>query len=202
MASSNQPIFHAEHCMPGTIRTFIAFSLPDHVKSALNRVQEDLKACGLKAQWVRLQSMHLTLKFLGNIEIDQVDPVAGKMAEAVRGIGPLLLGAKGVGVFPNIRRPRVIWAGLAGDVVQLGDLQRNIDAALSEIGFAEERRSFKGHLTMGRFKGRMDSRRVAQALEEFSGFETQTFTAQQLVLFKSQLEPTGAVYSQLKKVPL
>ena len=82
------------------------------------------------------------------------------------------------------------------------DLQRKIDAALSEIGFATEKRAFKGHLTLGRFKGRTDSRKVARALEEFSGFETQTFTSQQLVLFKSQLEPTGAVYSQLKTVSL
>ena len=188
--------------MPETIRTFIAFALPDHIKSALGRVQEGLKARGVKVRWVRLPGIHLTLKFLGDIEVDLVDPVAAKMTDAARGIGPLLLGAKGIGVFPNIRRPRVIWAGLDGDLGQLGDLQRNIDAALSEIGFAREKRSFKGHLTLGRFKGRMDSRQVARALEEFSGFETQTFTAQHLVLFKSQLEPTGAVYSQLKKVPL
>jgi 2'-5' RNA ligase len=188
--------------MPETIRTFIAFALPEHVISDLGRVQDGLKAAGIKARWVRVQGIHLTLKFLGNIELDQVDPVAAKMAEAARESGPLLLGAKGVGVFPNIRRPRVIWAGLSGDLAQLADLQRHIDAALSEIGFAREKRSFKGHLTMGRFKGRTDSRRMAQALEEFFGFETQTFTARQLVLFKSQLEPTGAVYSQLKTVPL
>lgn len=188
--------------MPDTIRTFIAFALPDHIKSALGRVQEGLINCGLKAKWVRLQGIHLTLKFLGNIELGQVDPVVAKMAEAVHGIGPLQLGAKGVGVFPNLRRPRVIWAGMAGDLAALKDLQRNIEAALSAIGFAGEKRSFQGHLTLGRFKGRTDSRQVARALEEFSGFETQTFTAQHLVLFKSQLEPTGAVYSQLKKVPL
>ena len=188
--------------MPETIRTFIAFALPDDIKSALGRVQEGLKSSGLKAKWVRLQGIHLTLKFLGNIEFDQIDPVAAKMAIAVRGSGPLLLGAKGVGVFPNARRPRVIWAGLNGDLEQLGNLQRNLDAALSEIGFAREKRSFKGHLTMGRFKDRMDSRKVAQALEKFAGFETQIFTAQHLILFKSQLESTGAVYSQLKQVPL
>ncbi len=188
--------------MAETIRAFIAFALPDHVKSALGGVQEGLKACGLKAKWVRLQGIHLTLKFLGNIALDQIDPVAAGMAEGVRGFRPLLLGAKGIGVFPNIRKPRVIWAGLAGDLEQLVDLQRNIDVALSEIGFATEKRAFKGHLTLGRFKGRADSRKVARAMEEFSGFETQTFTSQQLVLFKSQLEPAGAVYSQLKTVSL
>ena len=188
--------------MAETIRTFIAFALPDHVKSALGDVQEGLKAGGLKAKWVRLQGIHLTLKFLGNIAVDQVDAVAAGMAEGVRKFGPLSLGARGVGVFPNVRKPRVIWAGLAGDLEQLGEMQRNIDAALSDIGFAPEKRAFKGHLTLGRTKGRTDSQQVARALEEYSGFETQTFTAQQLVLFKSQLEPTGAVYSQLKTVPL
>ncbi|MBW2410256.1 MAG: RNA 2',3'-cyclic phosphodiesterase, partial [Deltaproteobacteria bacterium] len=74
--------------MAETIRTFIAFALPDHVKSALGDVQEGLKACGLKAKWVRLQGIHLTLKFLGNIALDQIDPVAAGMAEGVRGFGP------------------------------------------------------------------------------------------------------------------
>ena len=188
--------------MPETIRTFIAFALPDKILSALDRVQRDLKACGLRAKWVRVQGIHLTLKFLGDIEAHQVDPVADKMAAAVRGIDPFLLGAKGIGVFPNIRRPRVLWTGLAGDLKPLADLQRMIDAALSDIGFTREKRTFKGHLTLARFKGRTDSRQVAHALEAFAGFETPTFTAQQLVLFKSQLEPTGAVYSQLKQVPL
>jgi 2'-5' RNA ligase len=188
--------------MPETIRTFIAFALPDTILSALDRVQTHLKAGGLKAKWVRIQGIHLTLKFLGDIETYQADPVADKMAAAARGIDPFLLGAKGIGVFPNIRRPRVIWAGLSGDLKPLADLQRRIDAALSEIGFVREKRSFKGHLTLARFKGRTDSRQVAHALEALAGFETQTFTAQQLVLFKSQLEPTGAVYTQLKQVPL
>ena len=121
--------------MPETIRTFIAFALPDTILSALGRVQRDLKACGLKAKWVRLQGIHLTLKFLGDIEAHQADPVADKMAAAARGIDPFMLGAAGIGVFPNIRRPRVIWAGLSGDLEPLADLQRRIDAALSEIGF-------------------------------------------------------------------
>jgi 2'-5' RNA ligase len=188
--------------MPETIRTFIAFDLPDTVLSALGRVQDDLKHRGLKAKWVRLQSIHLTLKFLGDIKADQVDPVAHQLAAAARGTGSLTLGAKGIGVFPNIRRPHVIWAGLSGDLETLGELQRNIDRALSEIGFTREKRSFKGHLTLGRFKGRTDSRKVAEALEALAGFDTRTFTARQLVLFKSRLEPTGAVYSQLKQVPL
>ena len=188
--------------MPETIRTFIAFELPDTVLSALGRLQDDLKNRGLKAKWVRLQSIHLTLKFLGDIQADQVDPVAHQLAAAARGTGAFSLGAKGIGVFPNIRRPRVIWTGLAGDLETLGELQRNIDRALSEIGFAREKRPFKGHLTLGRFKGRTDSHRLAAALEALTEFDTRTFTAQQLVLFKSRLEPTGAVYSQLKQVPL
>jgi 2'-5' RNA ligase len=188
--------------MVKTIRTFIAFKLPDDLLSALGRVQEGLKTKGFAAKWVRPQNIHLTLKFLGNIEVAQVDPIARRLTDAARGCGPLLLGAKGIGVFPHIRQPRVIWAGLAGDVKRVGDLQRSIDAALSEIGFKKEKRSFKGHLTLGRFNSRMDSRQVAQALETYAQFETEPFTAYQVVLFKSELKPTGAVYSKLKHIPL
>jgi len=188
--------------MPETIRTFIAFELPDDLLSALVSLQAGFKKYGLPAKWVRPEGIHLTLKFLGNLEVAQIDGVARKMIDAAQGFGPLSLRTEGVGVFPHLRRPRVLWAGLTGEVQRLSDLQHRIDAALSEMGFKKEKRSFKGHLTLGRFKARPDSQPMNHALEEFAEFETETFSAEEIILFKSELNPRGSIYSKLKHVAL
>lgn len=188
--------------MSETIRAFIAFEIPDDVLSSLSRVQEGLKSYGFQAKWVRPQSIHLTLKFLGDIQATHVQPIAGVMCDAAEGYAPLSLCGHGIGVFPNMRRPRVIWVGLAGQVNLLGELQQKLDDGLSEIGFKKEDRSFKGHLTLGRFKTRINSTDMIRALEKFAEFETEAFTGDQLILFKSELTPAGAVYSKLEHISL
>jgi len=183
--------------MSETIRSFIAVELPDDVLSAVSRVQEQLKSYGFRTKWVRPANIHITLKFFGDIESGMIDAIAGAMASAVEGCNPISLAAKGIGVFPNIERPRVLWAGLSGEVNLLIDLQQKLDDWLSDIGFARERRSFKGHLTLGRFKARVNSAEIMRALTEFKGFETQAFMVRDIILFKSELRPSGAVYSKL-----
>jgi 2'-5' RNA ligase len=188
--------------MSDSIRSFIAVELPDDVSSAVSRVQEHLKSYGFRTKWVRPANIHITLKFLGDIDAGTIDAIAGAMVSAAEGCAPISLAAKGIGVFPNIKRPRVLWAGLTGEVNLLIDLQRKLDDRLGDIGFAKERRSFKGHLTFGRFKARVNSTEIMRALREFKDFETRSFMARELILFKSELRPTGAVYSKLEGISL
>ena len=186
--------------MSETIRSFIAVALPDDVLSALSRVQEQLKSYGFRAKWVRPANIHITLKFLGDIDAGAIDAITSAMVSAAGGCAPISLAAKGIGVFPNIKRPRVLWAGLSGEVNLLVDLQRKLDDWLSDIGFAKERRSFKGHLTLGRFKARVNAKEIMRALTEFEDFGTQSFMVRELILFKSDLKPSGAVYSELEQI--
>jgi 2'-5' RNA ligase len=188
--------------MSEPIRSFIAVELPDGVLSALSRVQEHLKSYGFRTKWVRPANIHITLKFLGDIDSGTIDAIASAMLSAAEGCVPISLAAKGIGVFPNIKRPRVLWAGLTGEVNLLIDLQRKLDDWLSDIGFAKERRSFKGHLTLGRFKSRVNSTEIMRALTEFEDFKIQSFMARELILFKSVLKPSGAVYSKLEGISL
>jgi 2'-5' RNA ligase len=188
--------------MSETIRSFIAVELPDDVLSAVSRVQGQLKSYGFRTKWVRPANIHVTLKFLGDIDSGTIDAIASAMVSAADGCVPISLSAKGIGVFPNTKRPRVLWAGLTGEVNLLIDLQRKLDDRLSDIGFAKERRSFKGHLTLGRFKARVNSSEITRALTEFEDFETQSFMARELILFKSELRPSGAVYSKLEGISL
>lgn len=184
------------------LRAFIAISLPDPVLQGIVTAQETLKRSGLKIRWVRKEGIHLTLKFLGDIDRDSVEKISEAMERATGSFSPFTLWAEGIGVFPNLRRPRVAWVGLSGDIEILRALQRDLESQLSGLGFPKEKRPFKGHLTLGRVKGRLDGIKLQEALEDLGDFRTESFTAQSLVLFQSELRPDGAVYSRVAEVPL
>ena len=186
--------------MAETMRAFIACEFPKNIISAIGKVQENLRSYGFKVKWIRPESIHLTLKFLGNIERTVVQRIAGIISESVKGYGPISISVKGIGVFPSLKRPRVIWAGLSGGNDALRQLHRNMENKLERIGFSKENRHFKGHLTMGRFRGKADPKRLIDAIEVFEGFITEAFLIDHLILFQSELLPSGPLYSKLMRV--
>jgi 2'-5' RNA ligase len=188
--------------MTETFRAFIAIDLPESVRSFLSEAQEELKLFGFRVKWVRPQNIHLTLKFLGNIATSATDKIAEGMTLAARNCPVVSLAAKGIGVFPGIRRPRVIWAGLNGQLEILANLQQSLDAHLADLGFPRESRAFKSHLTLGRVKGKIASARMRAAIDKLSEFESESFEISQIILFKSELRPTGAVYTKVHRVNL
>jgi 2'-5' RNA ligase len=188
--------------MVETYRAFVAIDLPESVRSTLGKVQEALKTYGFRVKWVRPQSIHLTLKFLGNINAARTDAVFNAMLQAASGCGALDLIPVGIGVFPHARRPRVIWVGIDGQLDRLKRLQNSLDSHLADLGFPAESRPFKGHLTLGRVKGKIPAGRMREALEKHEKVEAEGFEANHMILFKSELQPTGAVYTQIKQVPL
>jgi len=184
--------------MSDTVRTFIAFELPEHIVSAISQIQEGLKKSGLKMKWVKPENIHLTLKFLGNIKTSDVEKVDRAMTQSVKSVDPILLAVKGIGVFPDLRRPRVLWVGITGSVNSILTLHSAIEENLESIGFPKENRPFKGHLTVGRVKAKIDPKRLTDAMKVFETFESESFIADHLILFQSELRPTGAVYTKLK----
>ena len=186
--------------MNESFRAFIAIDLPASIRSAVGEMQAILKSFEFRVKWVRPQNIHLTLKFLGNIQADQIEPIVAAMGRALSGFESLSLSAKEIGVFPDIKRPRVIWTGLDGQLDILEHLQRTLESHLADVGFAEERRAFKGHLTLGRVKGRIAPEQLKTAIDKLKGFETESFTTHEIILFKSELRPTGAIYSKVKRV--
>jgi 2'-5' RNA ligase len=186
--------------MSETFRAFVAIDLPASIRSALGETQEILKSYGFRVKWVRPQNIHLTLKFLGQIDSDKIDRIVAAMTLAAKEFSGISLSAKEIGVFPNIRRPRVIWAGLQGQIEILENLQQTLDGLLSELGFPKETRAFKGHLTLGRVKGQIASARMKTAIDRLKGFESESFEISEIILFKSELRPTGAVYSKMQQV--
>lgn len=184
------------------IRTFIALKLPEQLTSLLESTQQKLMEYGFKVRWVRPENIHLTVKFLGDIQISDVDRISAVISESVRNFQPFSFYTKGLGVFPGIRRPRVIWVGLGGEVDQISGFQHHLDQSLSAIGYPKEKRPFQGHLTLGRFKGSVHSGKLAEVLNSQSGFVSDTVTIDRVTLFKSDLKPSGAVYSELASIPL
>ncbi|UCH22431.1 MAG: RNA 2',3'-cyclic phosphodiesterase [Deltaproteobacteria bacterium] len=188
--------------MPETIRTFIAFELPGHVTNAIHKIQEVVKAYNFNIRWVRPENIHLTLKFLGNINPADIEIIGRVMDDTAEPYAPFSLKAKGIGVFPGLKRPRVIWIGIGGQIEPLVGLQQNLDEKLNTIGFSQEKRLFKGHLTLGRVKGKIDSHRLSVVLKKYNHFESEAFTAGTIVLYKSDLQPTGSLYTKLLEVAL
>jgi 2'-5' RNA ligase len=188
--------------MSGTIRAFIALELPPTVISLLHTVQQDLKQHKIRARWVRPENIHLTLKFIGDINSGDIDAISAAMTAAANGIAPITLAARGIGVFPTIKRPRVIWIGLGGDIRPLLDLQSGLEKKLADVGVARDKRSFKAHLTLGRIKQSVNPAAIRQMISEYASLKSDEFTCDQVFLFKSDLKPSGAVYSKLKQTRL
>ncbi len=188
--------------MVETFRAFVAIDLPESVRSSLAAAQKALKSYGFRVKWVQPKSIHLTLKFLGNIDVARTDGIVDAMTRAAKGCAALTLAPSGIGVFPHARRPRVIWVGLDGQLELLKSLQRSLDAHLAELGFPRESRPFKGHLTLGRVKGKIAADRLRAALAKFEKYEAEDFEVSRIILFKSELRPSGAVYTKVAQVNL
>jgi len=188
------------------VRSFIAIELPDELKTGLIRLQERLKTgAQYPVKWVNPNSIHLTLKFLGNIPVDTTGDITRAMETAAQGISPFHLEVKDMGVFPNLKRVQVIWVGVSGEIDRLGQLQQLIEASLTPLGFTPESRPFTPHLTLARLRDRAspdERQRVGQLIASTRFETTYNITADAINLMKSQLTREGAIYSRISSVGL
>lgn len=195
--------------MSESIRIFIAIELDDATRRALGSLQSKLKAeLGLDAvRWVAPQNIHLTLKFIGDVDAmrGSVPALERAVADAGVGIAPFVLRLSGVGAFPNVTRPNNVWVGVQGEVEQAALLAKKIEDACAILGFPPERRPFEPHLTLGRVKrdaGTRERAEIAQMIAAAPTRELGQYRVEQVSLMKSELRPTGSVYSQLAFIKL
>jgi 2'-5' RNA ligase len=146
--------------------------------------------------------MHLTLKFLGQVADERGAAVRAALEAVVRATSPIAISCAGLGVFPGPRRPRVVWAGIASGLRELGVLATALERALEPVGFPPERRPFRGHATLGRVRSARGIAPLVAALDAASGAEFGRWTASELVLYRSHLRPTGSIYEPLARLPL
>ncbi|GAI87658.1 unnamed protein product, partial [marine sediment metagenome] len=178
----------------------------DELKEALVQLQAQLRlGQPTSVKWVDPYSIHLTLKFLGNIDVGRISEITQAIAEAAQGMSPFHLEVKGLGVFPNLRRVQVAWVGLGGEVSKISKLQQRIESNLVPLGFTAEARAFTPHLTLARLRDRVlpDERERFGQLIANTRFETgYTIEVDAINLMRSQLTREGAIYSQLSSVAL
>lgn len=193
--------------MTETLRLFAALELPAPVLAQLAALAESLQAGAPRdaVRWVRPEGVHLTLKFYGEVEARRLDDLRIALTGAAAVAGPLTFTLAGVGAFPNLTRPRVIWVGLAGDVAALKRLQAAVESASRGLGFAPEDKPFTPHLTLGRVNNPLrpqEHGRLARALAQAQTPAGQPFTLDALSLMQSELRRGGALYTRLLSVPL
>jgi len=183
------------------IRTFIAIAIPETVRQQIGKLQSELKTIGGKVRWVKPDSMHLTLKFLGEVPEGDIEKIGNQVQQAIESVEPFALQIVGSGCFPNSKRPRVLWLGISGRADVLKKLAERIEANLVKLGFRRERREFTPHLTLGRVKSISG---IAPLIEKMGllDFDSEPFEVREILVMKSDLKPTGAEYSVLRKIPL
>ncbi len=184
------------------MRCFIAIELPEAVKSTLSGIEEDLKKSKADVRWVKPDNIHLTLKFFGNIEEKKTEKIIEIMENICNQYAPFTIEIKGMGTFPNIKSPRVLWVGIEGNAT-LKTLQEEIENKMESIGFDREDRAFTAHLTLGRFRSSIEKEGLLKAVKLH---EKDTFVGsinvQSLSLIRSDLHPEGARYTKIIDISL
>ncbi len=189
------------------IRAFIAIELPEAILAELDNIEARLKPQMPHdtIRWVKADSVHLTLKFLGQVPSDQLGLINSSLRSAVAAHAPFSLEVKGAGCFPNIHRPRVVWVGVYETEHHLHALQRAVETAISPLGYPTEIRDFTPHLTLGRLARDVrpgDQKRIGEVVEAAGVGSLGKWEVKQVALIKSDLKPSGAEYTVLTHAPL
>jgi 2'-5' RNA ligase len=185
-----------------SIRSFIAIPVPEEVKEFILRETEDLRKTRAKVKWVPAGSMHMTLKFLGEVSSETLEKVAMVCDELAESTAPFCLTIHGLGGFPNISKPGVIWTGFSDLDRSAAQLASQLDRELNRLGFLKEKRPFKPHLTIGRVKLRKPDIELTEAIRDGLDLQGPDMEVNRFTLYRSDLRPTGALYSTIREFPL
>jgi 2'-5' RNA ligase len=185
------------------MRAFVAVPIGEQATERVAEVQRGLRGtceqAGWKVSWVRPENLHLTLKFLGEVEESRIEEIREQLG-ALEAYAPFDMQLAGVGAFPPARRPRVIWIGVEQGAGDLRGMALDVEERMETIGFSREKRPFRAHLTVGRVK---QARTPATGvLDGWRQVQAGTSHVREVVLYQSTLHPQGARYSALARIPL
>jgi len=189
------------------VRSFVAIDLPDAMRRAMEERIETLSSARPSRiiRWVRPEGIHLTLKFLGDVETGELESVRNVLSEVVPRFSSFSFSASGLGCFPSFEGPRVIWVGIREQSGTLAALQAALEDGLAGQGFRKENRTFHPHLTLGRIRRGVrqdDQQSVGKVLKAMQRFSLGKVHVKEISLVRSELKSSGAVYTNLLSVPL
>lgn len=182
------------------MRTFIAIELPREIKDFLSDLQDQLKASRSDFKWVEPQNIHLTLKFLGEINDEQLNKIIKILDDAAKSSKDFRIRIASVGAFPKINFPRVIWVGIDQGNRETKELAKTLEEKIEKIGIAKEDRPFSSHITIGRLRSPLNREGLVKELNNLVnnfGQRTLEFHVTKITLFKSTLTPKGPIYEIL-----
>lgn len=185
-----------------THRLFIAVELPEELKRSLGRLRTLHPDLERELRWVRSESIHITLRFLGSATAEQREALVTGLTGLSFG-GEFALECRGVGMFGGAARPRVLWAGVTGETQKLASVHGSVEAMCARLGWPEEEREFKPHITLARPRGRgLFTARASleDLLSRYADTDFGGFTAREVTLYSSRLGPGGSVYTPVTRV--
>jgi len=189
--------------MKGKVRTFVAVEIEEGVRNRAAKLIRQLQQCGADVRWVDARQMHITLKFLGDVDFRDVYQVCVAVERAVAAVEPFSIEVRGVGAFPSLARPRVLWLGVEYGAEQLCDLNARVESALQSLGYPREARRFQAHLTLGRVR-RQDQalQDLAKMMQEMQDLDFGPSSVEEVVVFSSELQPDGPIYEPMSRAEL
>jgi 2'-5' RNA ligase len=188
------------------IRAFVAVALDDAAGREMAGIIDLLRRTGADVKWVVPENLHLTLKFLGEMPPDTVADVTSALARSLAGpahaVAPFSFSLAGVGAFPSLSSPRVVWAGVGEGRQELTAVAARVEEVLAPLGFPPEGRPFSAHLTLGRCRSKRNLDELRKAMDKLHDYEGPRVSVKRVVLYSSVLHPTGPVYAPLSTFEL
>ncbi|MDN5363332.1 MAG: 2,3-cyclic 3-phosphodiesterase [Eubacteriales bacterium] len=181
-------------------RVFIAIDIPEEIRDWLEEWQEELRRAGITAKWVERENFHITLKFLGEVEVGKLENIRERLRRVARQHHPFSLRLKDVGVFPPGGVPQIVWMGVTGDMPSLLMLHRQVEDQMFECGFPHDRRKFHAHLTLGRLKNH-PAPQEEEFWAQFRGISA-PLDVEEFLLMESVLTPQGPIYHVIERFSL
>ena len=184
------------------MRTFVAVEMDAAICTVLTTLIRELAASAADVRWVNPKNIHLTLKFLGNIRDEDIPRAAKIVDDSLKGLSPFEIEVKGLGAFPSVSSPRIIWAGCEESGANLEKIHKTLDEKLASLGVKMETRKFHSHVTLGRARSKRNIEPLCRDIAGWSDLEIGTQVVDEVLLMESRLRPTGAVYSVVHSSPL
>lgn len=186
----------------GVVRTFVAVLIDDDLKSRIAGVQDRLRQLAPDVKWVAPETLHVTLKFLGDVDEDALPEIYAAVDEAVRPHQRFEFSISDVGAFPNARNPRVVWVGIEEGRDRVRELALAVDESLARLGFGREEKEFRAHITIGRVKTSRFLRELARGIGEVDARSLGVQRVASVAVMKSELQREGPTYTPLKVTDL
>lgn len=179
------------------VRAFIALDISSDIKEKLSNLQKSLKDTDIKIRWVAPENIHITLKFLGNVEGNKISKIKNVLREVVEENEAFIIKFTGIGAFPHLHNPRVIWVGIEEGEAGLKKINQKIEEGLKKIKIKREGKEFQPHLTIGRMKSSFNKKIMIDLINKYKDEKWGEIVAEKITLYKSTLTAKGPVYSPL-----